>query len=58
MTNQTIRVLLVDDHAVVRAGYKRYLELDPHIEVVGEAVSGEQAYTLLATIQVDVIVMD
>ena len=34
MSADTVRVLLVDDHAVVRAGYKRYLELDPTVQVV------------------------
>jgi DNA-binding NarL/FixJ family response regulator len=58
MTDSPIKVLLVDDHAVVRAGYKRYLELDTQIEVVGEAENGEQAYELLATLTADVIVMD
>ena len=58
MTDSPIKVLLVDDHAVVRAGYKRYLELDTKIEVVGEAEHGEQAYELLATLTADVIVMD
>jgi DNA-binding NarL/FixJ family response regulator len=58
MTDSPIKVLLVDDHAVVRAGYKRYLELDTQIEVVGEAEHGEQAYELLATLTADVIVMD
>jgi DNA-binding NarL/FixJ family response regulator len=58
MTKSSIKVLLVDDHAVVRAGYKRYLELDTQIEVVGEAENGEQAYELLATLTAEVIVMD
>jgi DNA-binding NarL/FixJ family response regulator len=58
MTKSSIKVLLVDDHAVVRAGYKRYLELDTQIEVVGEAENGEQAYELLAALTADVIVMD
>ena len=58
MTKSSIKVLLVDDHAVVRAGYKRYLELDTQIEVVGEAENGEQAYELLSEIMADVIVMD
>lgn len=58
MTDSPIKVLLVDDHAVVRAGYKRYLELDTQIEVVGEAENGEQAYELLAALTADVIVMD
>ena len=62
MTTKPIRVLLVDDHAVVRAGYKRYLELDPAIAVVGEADSGEQAYGFLTAGNevsgADVVVMD
>ena len=58
MTKPSIKVLLVDDHAVVRAGYKRYLELDTQIEVIGEAENGEQAYALLSELTADVIVMD
>ncbi len=53
-----VSVLLVDDHAVVRAGYKRFLELDPAIQVVGEAGSGEEAYAFLAQAAADVVVMD
>ena len=51
-------VILVDDHAVVRAGYKRYIELDQQLSVVGEAASGEEAYALLEHQQADVLVMD
>jgi DNA-binding NarL/FixJ family response regulator len=58
MSTDTVRVLLVDDHAVVRAGYKRYLELDPTLQVVGEAGSGELAYGMLAQTPADVVVMD
>lgn len=58
MSADIITVLLADDHAVVRAGYKRYLELDPGIQVTGEAASGEQAYAFLASSKVDVVVMD
>jgi DNA-binding NarL/FixJ family response regulator len=58
MSTDIVRVLLVDDHAVVRAGYKRYLELDPTLQVVGEADSGELAYGMLAQTPADVVVMD
>ena len=51
-------VILVDDHAVVRAGYKRYIELDEQLSVVGEASSGEEAYALLEHQNADVVVMD
>ncbi len=51
-------VMLVDDHAVVRAGYKRYIELDPDLQVAGEAASGEDAYALLERLAVDIVIMD
>lgn len=51
-------ILLVDDHAVVRAGYKRYIELDPQLQVVAEASTGEEAYALLDRQQADVVIMD
>ena len=54
----SISVMLVDDHAVVRAGYKRYIELDPLLKVIAEASSGEEAYTSLESNPVDVIIMD
>ncbi len=40
---KSIRVMLVDDHQVVREGLRRMLDLDAEIEVVGEAASGEEA---------------
>ena len=58
MPKQPIRVLLVDDHAVVRAGYARLLKLAGDIEVAGEADSGERAYALCREHNFDVIVMD
>ena len=39
-----ITILLVDDHAVVREGYRRLLERDPRLQVVGEAGNSVQAY--------------
>ena len=53
-----IRVLLVDDHAVVREGYKRLLERDKTIAVVGEASSSQDAYRLFTELRPDVVVMD
>ncbi|MEO0318127.1 MAG: Response regulator containing a CheY-like receiver domain and an DNA-binding domain [Pseudomonadota bacterium] len=53
-----ITLMLVDDHAVVRAGYKRYLELDQRLSVVEEASTGEEAYERLRAREVDVVVMD
>ncbi len=54
----TIRVLLVDDHQVVREGLKRMLEPDKDIKVVGEAVNGEDAITQAELLSPDVILMD
>ena len=58
MANDTIKVLLVDDHEVVRAGYRRLFESSDDIEVVAEATDGEQAYQLYLQQQPTVVVMD
>ena len=51
-------IVLVDDHAVVRAGVRRLLEQQPLFEVIGEAESGEKAYQLFGELKPDVMVMD
>ena len=56
--SDTITVLLADDHALVRRGFKRLLEDDPELRVVGEASSGDEAVQLAASLTPDVIVMD
>ena len=53
-----IRVLVADDHAVVRAGIVALLSAEPDIEVVGEAVDGEQAVELALALLPDLVVMD
>jgi two-component system invasion response regulator UvrY len=53
-----IRVLLVDDHAVVRAGYRVLLQNTDDLEVVAEADSGEKACRAFADLQPDIVVMD
>jgi DNA-binding NarL/FixJ family response regulator len=53
-----IKVLLVDDHALVRRGFRLMLEDDPEIEVAAEASDGEEAVKLAEKIQPRVIVMD
>jgi DNA-binding NarL/FixJ family response regulator len=55
---KSIRVMLVDDHQVVREGLKRMLDLDGDIEVVGEASSGEEALAKAEQLSPDVILMD
>jgi DNA-binding NarL/FixJ family response regulator len=53
-----ITVLLADDHALVRRGFRRLLEDDPELAVVGEASNGEEAIALAASLKPHVIVMD
>ena len=53
-----IRVMLVDDHAVVREGYRRLLELQGDVQVVAEAGDGGEALRVLRDIPVDVAVVD
>lgn len=58
METTTIRVLLVDDHEVVRAGYRRLLENTPDIKVIAEARDGEEAYLFFTKYKPDVVIMD
>lgn len=53
-----IRVLLVDDQGLVRAGFKALLNAEPDIEVVGEAADGEEAVRIARDTEPDVILMD
>ena len=55
---EKIRILLADDHAIVRAGIRQFLESAPDIEVVAEAGDGEQAMSLIQTESPDVAVLD
>ena len=56
--NDEISVLLVDDHSLVRQGFRRILEDDPEIRVVGEAADGSEAVKLAQQLKPQVIVMD
>jgi NarL family two-component system response regulator LiaR len=58
MAGETISVLIVDDHAVVRRGIRAFLDTEPAIEVVGEAVNGTEAVTEAERLDPDVILMD
>jgi len=54
----TIRVLLADDQAMVRAGFRMILEAEEDIEVVGEAEDGQKAVSAVAKLNPDVVLMD
>ena len=56
--NEPIRVLLVDDHAVVREGLRSYLELDEGLDIVGEASNGKEALRRARELRPDVVLMD
>lgn len=58
MSSARLRVMLVDDHAIVRSGFRRLLERYPTIEVVAEADTGEQAYRRFVEHIPDVTVLD
>jgi NarL family two-component system response regulator LiaR len=53
-----VRVLVADDHSVVRQGLRMFLSLDPEIEIVGEAADGEEAIHLARELHPDVVLMD
>jgi len=58
MRANKLTVLLVDDHALVRRGFRRLLEDDPEIEIVGEASDGAEAVKLAKELKPRVVVMD
>jgi DNA-binding NarL/FixJ family response regulator len=53
-----IRIVLVDDHALVRSGFRMILAQEADMEIVGEAASGEEALALARTLKPDVMLMD
>ncbi|GAB3667006.1 response regulator [Streptomyces sparsus] len=58
MAERTIRVLLVDDHQVVRRGLRTFLEVQDDIEVVGEAADGDEGVLRAEELRPDVVLMD
>jgi DNA-binding NarL/FixJ family response regulator len=58
MTNGKIRVLIVDDHAILREGVRALLQLHPDLEVTGEASNGKEALEAVERLDPDVVLMD
>ena len=54
----SIKVLLVDDHALIREGLRSLLEKQPDVQVVGEAEDGRRAHELVAELSPDIVIMD
>src|SRR3989304_5412512 len=54
----SIRILIVDDHSVVRQGLRMFLSLDPELEVIGEAADGAEALKRAHALKPDVVLMD
>jgi len=54
----SIKVLLVDDHALIREGLRSLLEKQPDVQVVGEAEDGRRAYELVVELSPDIVIMD
>ncbi|MBI5084990.1 MAG: response regulator transcription factor [Acidobacteria bacterium] len=58
MSNKKITILLADDHSVVRQGFRRILESQPDMEIVGEAGNGREAISEATRLTPDIVVMD
>jgi len=54
----TISIIIADDHGIVRQGLRMYLQLDPQLQVVGEASNGKEALDLAGKLHPDVVLMD
>ena len=54
----SIRIVIADDHRILRAGLKTLLTADPALEVVGEATNGEEAFTAAETLRPDILLLD
>ncbi|HEX2981122.1 MAG TPA: response regulator transcription factor [Anaerolineaceae bacterium] len=54
----SIRILIADDHRILRAGLKTFLTTDPNLEVVGEATNGEETIRAARTTRPDIVLMD
>ena len=54
----SVRILIADDHGIVRQGLRMYLQFDPELEIVGEASNGKEALDLAGNLKPDIVLMD
>lgn len=58
MNRRPLRVVIIDDHEIVRSGLKRILEGDPNFEVVGEASDGPSGVAIIHALRPDIVIVD
>ena len=58
MKDKIIKVIIADDHALIREGIKQILELENDIVVIGQASNGEEAFTMATELDPDIILLD
>ena len=58
MENEKIKIFLVDDHHLVREGFAKMLELEPDMDVVGQAAEAKEAIALIKTQPIDIVFLD
>ena len=56
--SEIVKIVIADDHSMIREGLKQLLELDGDIQVIGEAGNGEECLNLLDTLHPDVVLLD
>src|SRR6476660_3325134 len=56
--NKEIRIVIADDHPLMRQGLRQVIELEPHLKIVGEAVNGSEALSMIEQLKPDAVVLD
>ncbi len=55
---QEIRIIIADDHPIMRQGLKQIIEIEPHLKVVGEAANGNEALAMIEELMPDAAILD
>jgi len=56
--NQEIRIVIADDHPIMRQGLKQIIEIEPNLKVVGEAANGSEALAMIEELMPDAAILD